>query len=314
MSYTDRWIKFKKEETWGTWNTPDTFPNYLLDWSATTTENKEEEDLIAGSRDYKKRVWLEEGVVGKWTQELVSAKMFEYILGSKTSSDNLANTYSVGSTLPCMSIYRGISQDESGDTLSIGYTGMKIDTAELTIEEKGDVRLVCNFAGKGATIPTPIVKGTINMNINAFAFHNSSIDLIYPGPTTLNLDEVSRLVITINNNLDARYSAGALSYKPTELREGLFEVSGRVGLYGDLTPISSIALNREDCTLKVTLAKTGSTIVATLKNITFDELPDEISGLESIEMEIPFKARPSSGSDAIVVVENTSSSFAVLPY
>ena len=312
--YTDRWIRFKQEGTWGTWSSPDTFPNYMLEWSATTTENKAEEDLIGGARDYRKRVWLEEGVVGRWNQELVSAKIFEYILGSRTGDAGVASTYAPGSTLPSMSIYRGIYPDESSSTVSLGYPGMKVDTAELTIEEAGDIRLDVNFAGKGVTIPTAIAKGTLNMNVEAFAFHHSSIDIIYPGPTTLNLDNVQRFVLSVNNNLEARYSAGAGSYKAVELREGAMEVTGRITLGGDLKVMESIALNRYDNTLKVYLKKAGSTITTTLKNISFGEVPDEMAGLEPIEPEFAFTARPSAGSDAIQIIEVTSSSFAVLPY
>ena len=87
--YQDRWILFKKESTWGESVTPDTFPNYLLEWAATTTENKSEEDVIGGARDLRKTVWLEEGVVARWVQEVVSAKIWEFILGTVSTSLSL---------------------------------------------------------------------------------------------------------------------------------------------------------------------------------------------------------------------------------
>jgi hypothetical protein len=318
--YTDRWVKFKKETAWGTWNAPDTIVNYLMDWSATTTENKEEENIIAGARDFKKRVWLEEGVVGKWTQELVTGKMFEFILGTYTTAAPTTGpfTYSVISTIPSMSIFRGVYPDETNSTFAVGYYGMKVDSADLTIESKGPVNLEISFAGRGSTIPIPPLTGlgrsTPDMTQVAYAFHNSSISLISPGPNTTWLDNVSKFVMTMNNNLEARYSAGANSYRAVELREGALEISGRITLGGDLTTMSSIVTSRQDCTLILNLIKNGGTIVATLKNVSFDEMPDELKGLDVVELEFPFVARPSSGSDALVVVETSGTAFTSMAY
>jgi len=318
MSYfTDRWIKFKEEDSWGEWATPDTFPNYLLEWSATSTENKSEEDLIGGSRDWRKRVWLEEGVVARWLQELVSAKIYKYILGSRTGTGDTvspsSSTYSLSSTLPSISVYRGLYPDESGGTFSLGYYGLKVDTSELTIEESGDVRLELNFAGRGVTIPSAISKPTLDMDVEAFAFHHSSIDIITNTGSTLSCSLTPRLVISTNSNLTARYSAGSGSYRPTELREGAFQVSGRITMSGQLSSIASQIINRTDNTIKAYLKKAGSTITFTLNNVTFDELPDEIRGLEPVEIEIPFVARPESGSDALTVVETSTTAYEDLP-
>jgi len=311
--YTDRWIKFAQEGTWGTWATPTTFPNYLLEWSATTTENKNEDDLIGGSRDWRKRVWLEEGIVGRWRQELVSAKIFEYILGAKSGTTSPA-TYSPTSTLPCMSIYRGLYPDESGNTVSIGYAGMKVDTSELTVEEGEDIRLELNFAGKNATIPSASAKGILDMSVIELGFGDSSIDVVTDTGTTLSGTLIQRLVISTNNNLNARYSSGVGSYKATELREGGFEVSGRLVMGGQFNTISSQVLNRTSNTIITYLKKTGSTITITLSNVSFGELADELSGLEPVSIELPFTARPVSGNDAMKVVESFTGTYVGLPY
>ena len=314
MSYfTDRWIKFGKESSWGEWTTPDTFPNYLTDWSATTTENKNEEDLIGGSRDWRKVTWLEEGVVARWTQELVSGKIFEYILGTVSDTDTSPVTYSPASTLPSMSVYRGLYPDEDGNTVSLGYYGLKVDTAELTIEQGADVQLEINFAGKGATIPSALSKPSLDMSLVPFSFYHSSIDVKHPaGQFTAKY--ATRLQISINNNLEARYGSGAMQYRPIEIREGELEVTGRLTVEGYFGELSSIVLNRQTCTIDVYLIKSGHTIQITLNNVTFGELPDELSGLDVVEGEFPFSARPSSGNDAIKVVEYFSGTWDSLPY
>jgi len=317
--YQDRWILFKKENVWGQSITPDTFPNYLLEWSATTTENKSEEDVIGGSRDFRKVVWLEEGVVGRWVQELVSAKIFEYILGTVSTASTTSpyeSTYAVASKVPSMTIYRGLAPDENGNTVSLEYYGMKVDTAELTIEDTGDVRLELNFAGKNmAVLPVTgnLPKPSIDFSQEAFAFHHSSLQITNSSgtiPCTL----VGRIVVSTNNNLEAMYSTGAGTYYPVELREGALEVEGRITMRGQFNTIASTVKGRQDNTIQITLAKTGSTITITLNNVTFGELPDEISGLEPIEIELPFTARSSSSANAIQIVEVSSSSLNALAY
>ncbi len=314
MSYfTDRWIKFAKEDTWGEWTSPTTFPNYLTDWAATTTENKNEEDLIGGSRDWRKVTWLEEGVVARWTQEMVSGKIFEYILGSTTDTSSSPVTYSPASSLPSMSIYRGLYPDENGDTISLGYYGMKVDTAEITIEQGSDVQIELNFAGKGVTLPTASAKPSLDMTVVPFSFYHSSIDVIHPnGQFAATM--ATRLQISVNNNLEARLSAGAQDYRPVEIREGGLQVTGRLTVGGNFGELSSIVLNRQTCTIQVYLIKTEHTIQVTLNNVTFGELPDELSGLDIIEGEFPFSARPSSGNDAIKVIEDFSGTWDSLPY
>jgi len=315
--YQDRWILFKKENTWGVYETPDTFPNYLLEWSATTTENKSEEDIIAGSRDFRKRVWLEEGIVGRWLQELPSARIFQYILGTVATTGTAApytSTYSPGSTIPSMSIYRGISPDESGSTVSLGYYGMKVDTAEITIEGGTDLKVEVNFAGKGATVPTKIAAGVPDLDVVAFTFAESSIDLITNDGTSIGLTLSPRLVISVNNNLNARFSAAAADKRAVELREGALEVTGRLTVGGNLGTITSQILDRTDNTIVVYLKKTGSTITTTIRRVSFGELPDELMGMEPVEWELPFVARAATGSDVMTVIEQHTSAIALLPY
>jgi len=314
--YTDRWLKFKIETQWGQWNTPDTFPNYMTEWSATTTENKSEEDIIAGTRDMRKRTWLEEAVVGRWVQELVSAKPFHLCLGKHKTSNTVApfsHTFVTTSTLPSLSIYRGLYPDEAGNTISLGYMGMKVDTWELTIERGAEVRLEMNFAGKQATIPTQLPKSIPNFRYEAFSFVHSTISWTYSGGV-LPLQNVARIVISGNHNLDAVLSAGARTYRCTEIREGPIEITGRITPFGRLDRFATDILNREEGTLTVRLVKSDSTVTITLNNVAFGELPDEMTGLEPVEIELPFVCRPVTGYDAIKVVEKCSYGYSTIPF
>jgi len=140
-----------------------------------------------------------------------------------------------------------------------------------------------------------------------------TVSLIYP-TGTLALDNISRFVLSINNNLEARYSAGAQSYKAVELREGALEVTGRVGLSGDITDMASIVTNRQDCTIIAKLIKSSATITFTANNVSFGEYVDELTGLDPVEVEIPFTARPNSTVDALVVTENNTVAYSTLVF
>jgi len=288
-------------------------PNYLLTWAATTTEGKTEEDLIAGARDFRSRAWLEEGVVGRWVQQIVSAKIFEFLLGNRTGTAGATSpsnsTYSPASTVPSMSIYRGLYPDELGNTVSLGYSGMKVDTWELTIEQGADARLEVNFAGKNATIPTKLAMISPDMSLEPFTFVHSKITY---GGSTITL--LGRLIISGNQNLEARYSAGAQTKYCVELREGAFEISARFTPYGKLDSFAQDVLGRKESTIVCTLAKSDSTIDITLNNIAFGELPDELTGLEPVEIELPLTARPISGYDSIRVIERSSKAYNNIPY
>ena len=139
--YTDRWVLFKEEGTFGTYATPNTFMNYMLAWDVTTSENLIEEELIAGARDWKSRAWTEEEIAGRFEFQPVSAKMFYFVLGSFSNTVGTAHTMKPHSTIPSLSFYRGLYPDASSNTVSIGYYGVKIDTAEIRLEVGEDVTM-----------------------------------------------------------------------------------------------------------------------------------------------------------------------------
>jgi len=319
--YTERWILIGEEGTWGTWKTPDTFPTYLLSWDATTTEHRAEEEVIGGDRDSRSRVWLHREVVARWEEQLVSSKVFYLALGSHSTGDTASpyrHTISPASTVPSLSIYRGLTPTYTGEsaTLSLGYMGMKVDTCELNFEAGEDVTVELNFAGKDTTIPTALGKPDIDFSIEPFTYSHCSVDVITPNGT-VNVSHLRRGNITIDNNLEAKVTSGSGSYKPVEIRERGLRVSGRLVVFAPLGTLSSVILNRNECTLKVYMigddANMG-TIEITVNNIVFDELSDELRGLEQVEMELPFSAKPSTGGDVIQIVHTTAYSWNNMPW
>ena len=295
----DRWVKFKEETSHGTWVTPDTFPNYILDWDSTEEERRSEEELIAGERDQISRVFTSEGVVARMTQQLVSSKPFYLVLGSHTSPDTASpySTISPASTLPSLSFYRGLLASD-GSTISLGYYGMKVDTAELVIEAEEDITFELNFAGVGATVPTAIAKPTLQ-ELPAFSYHNCSITVggtFYSG--------WRRLSLSLDNKLSAIYAAN-LGYRPEAIREGGLEVSGRITVHSDLDKWESIVRSRSEYPMTISMIMTGKTIEIRLSKVAFGEYGEALRGLEGVEPEIPFRARRTGTTPAITVYENS---------
>jgi len=313
--YIDRYVLFKGEGTWGTWNAPDTFPNYLLEFEGTTTEERDDQPIIAGAPDLKARTFQEEGVVARMLMQVVSSKIFEYCLGSHAVANTASPfTIGIGSTLPSMSIYRGLQPGASGETgtISVGYYGMKVDTWELTLEKGEDVVLELNFAGKGCTVPSAMAKPSVSVTIPTFGFYHGEV--VY-GPTTLAY--LNRIALSGNNNLDARLSAGSLTFRPVKLREGERQLTGRMSIDSPLSTFATDVLARGESSIIVYLRGSTAnqgTLTFTIRNIALDEYPDPIRGLDAIEAEIPFSARGSVGYDMIQLVQTSALTWAQLPY
>jgi len=296
--YTERYLKWGKEDKWGEEvTTPEDYFNYLLRTEATTTENKAEEAVICGGRDLRSRCWLHREVVGVYEFQPITGRIFEFILGSVSPNVTVQpyrHTIDPSTIVPSMTLERVIRQPLEG----MKYIGVKIDTAELTIEQQEDVTMVCNWAGKNAKQTSPgWTIPTIDFAIEPYSFYHATMQY-----GTITMENVTRCIITINNNLTPRYSASEGEYTCVEIREGALEVTGRISVGKDIRIYVEDLLSRggENCTIK--LAKTGHTMEIRLNDISFDEYADVLTGIEPYEVEFPFVARRTATGPAIRVV------------
>jgi len=290
MSYTERYVLVGKETAgWGNSVDPANTINYLLRWEATTAENKIEEPVIGGGRDLKGRVWTTEEVTGVLEQQLVTGALFQYVLGTiaDTTASPAVHTLTPDTVVPAFTAIRAIR----GPTEFIQYVGCKVDSAELTCEAGEDVTAVFNFVAQSATtIADSWGAPGVDVTLDAYGYYQGEIT--YGGNT---LADVQRIVITFNNNLEARYAVGGTvgsAYGPQEIREGAFEVSGRVLLGSAVGSLANQVFGRgAGVTIVVTLTKTLNTMEITLNNCVFGEFPESMAGLEPFEVELPFTAR-----------------------
>jgi len=297
MSYTERYVVFEKETDWGTApGTIDSTVNFLLRFEATTTESKVEEPVIGGGRDLFGRVWTSEEVAGVMEHQLVTGAFFQYVMGTVANSTETpyTHTFVPATVVPSFSLLRGIRDPEE----FIIYSGCKVDSAEITCEAGEDVTAVYNFVAKSSTFNTTETWAApgVNISLDPFAYYHGEIT--WGGAT---LEDVQRVVININNNLEARYAVGGTktpSYGAQEIREGAFEVSGRVLLGKNVGTIASAMFLRETAkTIVVTMTKSDCTMTVTMNNCVFGEYPDAISGADIYEIEVPFTARAIGTAD-----------------
>ena len=238
----------------------------------------------------------------------MSSKPFYLALGSY-DFNTITQQASItpASTVPSLSFYRGLL-DDSGDTISVGYYGVKIDSWELTAEAEEDIVLDIDLAGIGATVPSAIEKPTLQ-NLNAFAFHEVDFRVegtVYSG--------FNRLVLSGNNNLEAKYAAN-LSYRPLAIREGALEITGRITVFDDLDTWNTLVTSRSEYDVEVWLKKSNQTITIYLANVAFGEYGEPLRGLDEVDVEIPFRARRIGTTPAIKVIEkSTFDTWDDLPY
>jgi len=291
---------YGKEGTFATTVDPANTINFLLRFEATTTENRVEEPVIGGGRDLFGRVWTMQEVAGVIEQQPLSGALLQYVLGTvaNTTTSPYVHTLVPDTVVPSFTAIRAVrSPDEF-----IQYVGCKVDSAEITCEAEEDVRFVFNFVAQSAsTISDSWSAPGLDATANPFAYYHGEV--LYKGET---MGNVQRVVIEFNNNLEARYAVGGTltpAYGAQEIREGAFEVSGRI-LFG--YPLGSLAnevftaRNTVGVTLQVTLGKTtypGATIQFNFPNIAFGEFADEVVGADIYEVEIPFTARAIGTAD-----------------
>ena len=228
-------------------------------------------------------------------------------MGTVSDTDTSPVTYSPASSLPSMSVYRGLYPDEDGNTVSLGYYGLKVDTAELTIEQGADVQLEINFAGKGATIPSALSKPSLDMSLVPFSFYHSSIDVKHPGGQ-FTAKYATRLQISINNNLEARYASRKVGSDPTpvEIREGPQVITGEFIVDQDVEDFAKDVLRaRSEGTLILRIGNdTRGTMDIVCNRVALREFSDTVRGREPYEVSFPFVAR-CSGPSAYDAIEIT---------
>jgi len=292
--YTERYLKWGREGTWAVEVTPDKYFNYLLRTEATTTENKAEEAIIGGGRGLRSRCWLHREVVGVYEFQPITGRIFEFILGSVSPDITVQpyrHTISPSTVVPSMTLERVIRSPLEG----MKYIGVKIDTAELTIEQQEDVVMVVNWAGNDSKQTTPgWTVPPLDFAIEPYSFYHATMRY-----GTLTMENVTRFILTMNNNLTARYSASEGEFTCVEIREGAFEVSGRIVVGKDISNYVADLLGRKETDCTITLAKSGHTIELQINDIAFDEYADVLTGIEPYEVEFPFVAREVPGVPAI---------------
>jgi len=313
--YIDRYVKWGEETTWATAVTPSTFSNYLLHFEGGWTDNRVDEPVIAGQRDAKSRTYVHREVAAVMRVQPVSARWFEFCLGSVATAagGSLPATITPGTVLPSITaerVYRPVPGSENN---ALKLWGLKVDTWELTIEQQEDIVLEMNFAGHDATLETVSYSPPeIDYTVPAAAFHNASLK--YNGDKI----RFRRLVISGDNNLEARFESGGTignTFCCQELREGGCEISGRLQLDTSLSTYAAHVLSRSEGTLECSIQTSAATIVITLNNVAFEEYREPITGLDVIEVEIPFSCRRvDEDTPAIEIVQKGSGSWASLKY
>jgi hypothetical protein len=158
-----------------------------------------------------------------------------------------------------------------------------------------------SLAGKDGTVETVTYSApSIDYAVVPFAYHEGV--LTYNGDT---LGHLIRVVITGNNNLEARYAAGGTIgtvFTCQELREGQLDVSGRFTIDKPLSTYASEVLSRGEGVMTLSLTSATGTITITLNNVALEEYSESITGLDAIEVEYPFTCRRKSSTEPAIQV------------
>jgi len=301
--YVERFIRFGKESTWGSYPTSWKHIQYVLSFDATTTDETIEEDLVTASRQARSRVWVQRGVVGSLEINPLSPQLLYYALGRAESDPTSPYTIRISGTmeLPSFAIERAL-RGATGEKYT-GYLGCKIDRLELLIEREEDITLSLDFAGKDNTFPTYTWSAIAPTGTwKAFPFAYWEAELLW-GNATIPLHRVR---IEINNNLEARHASKEMGGDPTliELREGAQVITGEFLVGEDVeTYAKDYARARAEGTITVRFGNdTRGTIEIICNRVALNEFADALRGREPYEVSFPFRAR-CSGPNAYDAIE-----------
>jgi len=285
--------------------------NYIRTCEPSVSEEVSQEFLLTGGRDQKRVAVLQEEAEARLEFDLMSPYPLYWSLGS--INDTVPVTIQPSATLPFITLGRELTPTETGEKRLLRIWGAKINSAEITIERGEVASCEWSLIGKGGTITDDSMTALPSTDFTKDPIYYSDIAVKVDG--TL-LPEVTRFVLTVDNNCERRLSASTVSgYRAYQILEGGLDITGRIGVGAKgLSMLEKVLGRSGNHTLQLIFAKSHGgdvTGTITMPNVWFAEYPERLRGIEPYEVEIPYIAIPTSSEPAITVVFNTINSWSL---
>lgn len=301
----DAQIGFKKETTFKTPVTPDTFVEFTdedFNWVPTFSESKSMRfgrRMMAADR----RILVKESSDGSFTQEILTkgtGKLFEAALGTGVSNLIAGSSYQqlftpiTGDFLPSYTIQVGVPLI-GGATSPHTYAGCVCSGFELTAGNGELPTIKWNWLGAAVSTATALATASYASGTQLLSFVGASLRVggsVTP-PTTTALAvggtaaaDIRDISVTVDNGLDANgwfIGSGQRGRRPAV---GELKVTGSMTAEFDTTVLREAFLNQTDLALVLTFASSVAisganypTVQITIPNIRLEgELPKPAQG------------------------------------
>jgi hypothetical protein len=223
------------------------------------------------------------------------------IAGDSVTVTTLTNQLKAGTVRRSFSVMRHFSDLQAGDKPFHLYTGVELNTMNLTIPSDGIVNGTFAVMGKSQTLSTTGVAGQTLGSASTTRVMDSFTGTITEGGVSLAI--ATEITLTLENGLEPRFAIGTDSV----IGNG---VIGRSNLTGQLTAYFENAtmlekfLNETGSSLLFTIVdRTGNSYRFNIPSIVYNGGQPDTQGQGSITLAIPFQAILDSTTASNIVID-----------
>jgi len=236
-------------------------------------------------------------VTGDITVELTPymTKMFYHALGTFTTSGTspYSHTFVISNLPPGLTIEKQFTDLATPEYFT--YAGCKVNSMRMTFAPEGFIETVFSIIGSAQTVTTSAkLTGALDYSDDAVGQQFDGFQAaITEGGSTLGI--VTRLELTLENNLDNSVYVIDGTGERYSLPEGLVKVSGTLTALFENMTLYNKAINNQESSLQITLTQGNGTGAAYNEKIDIfiDELlyqPQDpvVNGPAGVLVELPF--------------------------
>lgn len=315
----DAQVGFGEEQTYGTYEAPDRFLEFVSEGLALTIERIESSALRVGSRVQRSTRWEpnRKGAAGDVSFEVANkgfGLLFKHMLGAAATSqpddsgspNTYLHTFTLGN-LDDSSLTVQVGKPDVGGTVRpFSYLGCKVASWELSCDVDGLLMLNLSFDGQDEDLSESLESASFPSDDEVYSFTSAVLEL---GGEEVHVNSFS---ISGDNGLATdRYFLRGNSLKKEQLQAGILELTGSLEAEFEDLDLYNKFVNGTVGALTATF--TGSLIEDTFSNQLTVTLPavrvegetPTVGGPEILTQSLEFKVLDNTSDEPITLTYQT---------
>lgn len=300
----DAQLGMAPEVTYGTYAAPTRFYEMVSESLKYNIQRIESAGIRTGRRTQHRWKAGTRSVTGDINMELVPQDLgliLAHLLGDPvtTGSDPYTHTFTGLDTIDDRSMTIQVGRpDESGTVRAFSYLGCKFTELQIAVKSGEFATSKLSVYGREEVTSETLASATYDSELEPFVFTEGSLSV------ASSVIEVKSADYTINTNLAVdRHRVGASGGKPKKaLVNGLATISGTfVADFESLTNYNRY-VNGTEAELELVFNAGADKQLTITSNVRFDGETPDVSGMELLELSMPFVATGTSDANVITAV------------